>query len=216
MGGLRGAELCSRATEILDGYRFSYPRQKRLKASSPYAWSCFDGRRTSSLYSSAICHRFLSPDLQCAKWGPPSRPLPDGVRTLAVLHKFRPPTSTTLAITSGTRLATSVTSGSVVTLTASVTATSVPVKVGQVSFSDASVAGCTDIHGIGTAQLTSAGTAVIKFQPGFGSHSDNALFAWTNSYLGSLRRYRSPVRSSRPEETTVYRSNFCQNCNLLP
>ncbi|MBB6145694.1 hypothetical protein HNQ77_003655 [Silvibacterium bohemicum] len=94
-------------------------------------------------------------------------------------------TSTTLVIASGTGPATSVASGSVVTLTASVTTASAPVKIGQVNFCDASVAYCTDIHRIGTAQLTSAGTAVIKFQPGLGSHSYKAIFAGTNSCLGS-------------------------------
>jgi len=59
------------------------------------------------------------------------------------------------------------------------------VTVGQVNFCDASVAYCTDIHRIGTAQLTSGGTAVVKFQPGLGSHSYKAVFSGTNSYLGS-------------------------------
>ena len=40
---------------------------------------------------------------------------------------------------------------------------------------------CEDIHLLGTAQLTSAGTAVLKFIPGMGSHSYKAVFVGTQS-----------------------------------
>jgi hypothetical protein len=53
------------------------------------------------------------------------------------------------------------------------------VTVGQVNFCDASATYCTDIHLLGTAQLTSAGTAAMKFVPGIGSHSYKAVFAGT-------------------------------------
>jgi Bacterial Ig-like domain (group 3)/FG-GAP-like repeat/FG-GAP repeat len=89
------------------------------------------------------------------------------------------PTTTTLAVTSGSNPVTSVTSGSKVTLTAAVTSGSTKVTVGQVNFCDASVTYCTDIHLLGTAQLTKAGTATIKFRPGVGSHSYKAVFAGT-------------------------------------
>ncbi|MFZ0305122.1 MAG: FG-GAP-like repeat-containing protein [Terracidiphilus sp.] len=99
------------------------------------------------------------------------------------------PTATTLAITSGGSAVTTVTSGSVVTLTATVLAGTTPVTVGQVNFCDASAAHCTDIHIVGTAQLTSAGTATFKFRPGVGSHSYNAVFLGTpngaTAYAGS-------------------------------
>ncbi len=66
---------------------------------------------------------------------------------------------------------------------------SVAVTVGQVNFCDASAKYCTDIHLLGTAQLTSAGTAVLKFIPGIGSHSYKAVFAGTphgaTAYAGS-------------------------------
>jgi hypothetical protein len=88
-------------------------------------------------------------------------------------------TATTLAMTSGGGTVTTVTSGSVVTLTATVIAGSTPVTVGQVNFCDAAVAYCTDIHLLATAQLTSAGTAVYKFRPGVGSHSYKAVFVGT-------------------------------------
>ncbi len=94
-------------------------------------------------------------------------------------------TNTTLAVTSGGSPATSISSGSVVTLTASVKTGASPVTVGLVDFCDASATYCTDIHVLGTAQLTSAGTAVFKLRSGIGSHSYKAVFAGTNTYGGS-------------------------------
>ena len=58
---------------------------------------------------------------------------------------------------------------------------STAVKTGQVNFCDASGKYCVDIHLLGTAQLTSAGTAVLKFRPGIGSHSYKAVFVGTKS-----------------------------------
>ncbi len=89
------------------------------------------------------------------------------------------PTTTTLAITSGGSAVTTVTSGTVVTLTATVLAGTAPVTVGQVKFCDASATYCEDIHIVGTAQLTSAGSATYKFRPGVGSHSYKAVFVGT-------------------------------------
>ena len=93
-------------------------------------------------------------------------------------------TTITLAITSsGDTVASggSVASGSVVTLTARVNAGTTAVTVGQVNFCDAAATYCSDIHLLGTAQLTSAGTAVLKFIPGIGSHSYKAVFVGTTS-----------------------------------
>ncbi len=99
------------------------------------------------------------------------------------------PTTTTLAVTSGGNAVTTVTSETVVTLTATVVAGNTPVTVGQVTFCDAAATYCTDIHIVGTAQLTSAGTATYKFRPGVGSHSYSAVFAGTpngaTAYAGS-------------------------------
>jgi hypothetical protein len=55
-----------------------------------------------------------------------------------------------------------------------------------VDFCDAAVTYCTDIHWLGTAQLTSAGTATLKLLPGNGSHSYKAVFRGTVSYAGSF------------------------------
>ncbi len=85
-----------------------------------------------------------------------------------------PATVTTLAVsTSGTPV-TTVAAGTSVTLTATVTSSGAPVPAGQVRFCDASVSNCTDIHLIGTTQLTSDGTAVFRFVPGVGVHTYKA------------------------------------------
>jgi hypothetical protein len=94
-------------------------------------------------------------------------------------------TATTLTVSSAESAVTAVTSGSVVTLTAAVTSTSGKVTVGKVNFCDASVNYCTDIHLLGTAQLTSAGTAVLKFLPAVGSHRYKAIFAGTKTMAAS-------------------------------
>jgi len=95
-------------------------------------------------------------------------------------------TSTTLAVTSGTSPITTIAAGKVVTLTATVKAGSTVVTAGVVNFCDATAAFCTDIHLLGAAQLTSAGTASIKFRPGIGSHAYKAVFAGTKSNAASF------------------------------
>jgi trimeric autotransporter adhesin len=87
------------------------------------------------------------------------------------------PATTTLSVTSGGNAVTTVAPGSVVTLTAAVMAGSTPVTPGQVNFCDATSRFCTDIHLLGTAQLTANGTATLKFRPGVGSHSYSAVLA---------------------------------------
>ena len=91
------------------------------------------------------------------------------------------PTTTTLTVTSAGSPVTSVESKTAVTLTATVKAGRTAVNSGQVNFCDASAAHCTDIHLLGTAQLTSAGTATMKFRPGIGSHTYKAVFLGTKS-----------------------------------
>ena len=112
-----------------------------------------------------------------------------------VAKAANPPSSTTTTLamaSSGNAVASggSVASGSEVTLTATVTAGSIKLTIGQVNFCDATATYCTDIHLLGTAQLTSAGTAVFRFHPGIGSHSYKAVFAGTPNgatvYSGSI------------------------------
>jgi hypothetical protein len=80
---------------------------------------------------------------------------------------------------------TKVDSGSVVTLTATVEAGSTPVSPGTVNFCDATAKLCTDMHLVGTAQLTKDGTATYRFRPGIGSHSYKAVFAGTHAGAAS-------------------------------
>lgn len=91
------------------------------------------------------------------------------------------PTVTSLSVS-----ASSVAAGTVVTLTARVTASGANVRPGQVNFCDATAVYCSDIHILATAQLTSSGTSTYKFRPGIGSHSYKAVFVGTNSYAGSI------------------------------
>ena len=102
-----------------------------------------------------------------------------------VFTQPRLPTTTTLAVASAGNPVTSVSSGSVVTLTAAVVSVGAPVVTGQVNFCDASATYCTDIHLLGTAQLSSKGTATLKFVPGIGSHNYEAVFLGTINVAGS-------------------------------
>src|SRR3984957_9712937 len=86
-------------------------------------------------------------------------------------------TTTTLSVTSAGNAVATVTSGTVVTLTATVMAGSTPVAPGQINFCDATAKSCTDIHLLGSAQLTSAGTATLHFRPAIGSHTYKAVLA---------------------------------------
>jgi len=95
------------------------------------------------------------------------------------------PTATSLAVTAGGSAATSVISGTVVTLTATVISGSTPVSPGQVKFCVATAAHCEDSALLATVQLTSAGVATYKFRPGIGSHSYQAVFVGTSSYTKS-------------------------------
>jgi hypothetical protein len=90
-----------------------------------------------------------------------------------------------MTMTSGGTAVTAVSSGSVVTLTATVTSGSTTVTPGLVKFCDATAPYCEDIHIVGAAQLTAAGTAAIKFRPGSGSHSYKAVFVGTSTYATS-------------------------------
>jgi len=124
-------------------------------------------------------------------------------------------TTTTLAVTSGGSPVTTVTSGSVVTLTATVKVGSTPVTPGRVNFCDATAAYCTDIHLLGTAQLTSAGTAALKFRPGIGSHSYKAVFVATNSDAASSSSASAlTVTGKYPTTATITQGGVAGNYTL--
>jgi hypothetical protein len=54
-----------------------------------------------------------------------------------------------------------------------------------VNFCDATAPLCSDIHLLGVAQLTQAGTASIKLRPGLGDHKYKAQFAGTRGFAAS-------------------------------
>jgi len=91
-------------------------------------------------------------------------------------------TVTTLAVTAaGKPVATTsqLPIGTVVTLTATVTAGGTAVNPGQVNFCDAKAKYCTDVHLLATVELTKAGTATYRFRPGKGNPSYKAVFVGT-------------------------------------
>ena len=125
-------------------------------------------------------------------------------------------TSTSLGVTSGGSPVTTVTSGSVVTLTATVTASGAAVTPGTVKFCDAAATYCEDIHILGTAQLTTGGTATMKFIPGIGTHSYKAVFVGTGTYTTSTSSSSAvTVTGAIPASTTtIAQSGSPGNYNL--
>jgi FG-GAP-like repeat/Bacterial Ig-like domain (group 3)/Chitobiase/beta-hexosaminidase C-terminal domain len=102
-----------------------------------------------------------------------------------------PVTSTTLRVTSGGSTVTTVTPGTTVLLTSRVNVGTAPVTAGQVNFCDASAPHCTDIHILGSAALSSSGTATFTFVPGPGAHSYQAQFVEDGFGLASASNVAS-------------------------
>jgi hypothetical protein len=115
-------------------------------------------------------------------------------------------TTTTLAVTRAGNAVTTVASKTVVTLTATVKAGSTAITVGPVNFCDAKAKYCTDIHLLGTAQLTSAGTAQMKFRPGIGSHSYKAVFLGTKTNAASTSSASELTVTGNYPTTTIAQS----------
>ena len=91
-------------------------------------------------------------------------------------------TTTTLSAKSGGSAVSSggsITSPAQLTLTAAVLASSTPVTAGTVNFCVSGAAVCSDINFVGTAELTSAGTASYTFVPAIGAHSYVAVYIGT-------------------------------------
>jgi hypothetical protein len=104
------------------------------------------------------------------------------------LHALQTPTNTAITVTVDGALAGSVSSGTVVVLTASVTQPSMEhpnVTLGTVNFCDATATYCEDSHLIGSAQVTSHGTATFKFRPAPGQHTYKAVFHGTTGFASS-------------------------------
>jgi len=88
-------------------------------------------------------------------------------------------TAISLTVTSDGKAVTSVSVGSLITITALVTAGSTAVTHGQVNFCDATSTYCTDVHLLGSAQLNSSGQAQMHLRPGVGNYSYKAMFLGT-------------------------------------
>ena len=114
------------------------------------------------------------------------------------------PTTTTLTVSPTSSTAAPLSAKTVVTLTATVMAGTTPVHPGLVTFCDASAPHCIGLAVQGTVQLTSAGTAVLKFVPGPGSHSYQAVFAGTTTFTTSSSTSQSvTVAPPIPNPTTT-------------
>jgi sugar lactone lactonase YvrE len=124
-------------------------------------------------------------------------------------------TVTTLAITAAGQAATTVTSGTVVTLTADVTVNGAPLSPGMVIFCDATAQLCENSAIVGTARLTAAGTATLSFVPGVGSHSYKAVFAGTTNVATSTSAAQPlTVSGTYPTATTIAASGTPGNYTL--
>ena len=112
-----------------------------------------------------------------------------------------PSASITLSATSNGSAVSTVGSGSVVKLTASATYGGAPVTAAQVNFCDASPY-CTDIHLIGTAQVTGGGTATLALRPGVGSHFYRAVLLPSGG-RGPLTSVTVPLTVTGTHPTTT-------------
>ena len=131
------------------------------------------------------------------------------------LAQTRAATTTNLSVTSKTGAVTTVDSGTAITLSASVSAAGTALTRGQVNFCDASTKYCADIHILGMAQLTSAGTATLKLRPGIGNHSYKAVFLGTKSYASSSSSASTlAVTGKYPTTTTITQSGTIGNYTL--
>ena len=118
--------------------------------------------------------------------------------TCALQAHASTPTNTLLQLSANT-----VPSGTAVTLTASVTANGVAVSPGQVTFCDAAATHCEDEAVLGTAQLTSKGSASIKLILGIGTHSIKAVFAGTTADIGSTSSAQSLIVTGKHSSATT-------------
>jgi subtilase family serine protease len=124
-------------------------------------------------------------------------------------------TSTSLSLTSSGTPITSVHLGTTVTATTTVAAGSTSLTTGQVIFCDATAPYCDSINRLGSAQLTSLGTAVLRFVPGIGSHSIKAVFISSNGNAASASAPSNlMVTASLPTTTTITQAGSVGNYTL--
>jgi len=97
----------------------------------------------------------------------------------------------------------SVSSGTVVVLTASVTRSGGEVEQGTVKFCDTVSPHCEDGYLAGSAQLTSTGAAILKFKPPPGNHTYQAFFHGTTTYAPSVSSVENLTVTAGPFATTT-------------
>ena len=120
-------------------------------------------------------------------------------------------TSTALSISPSL----TVSAGTVLTLTATVTSGGSPVTTGLVNFCDASATYCEDEDLLGSAWVSKTGTATLRLRLGVGEHSVNALFTGTNSYGKSTSiTYSIGVTGTLSSTTTINSSGSAGNYTL--
>ncbi|HEY6376298.1 MAG TPA: Ig-like domain repeat protein [Edaphobacter sp.] len=123
------------------------------------------------------------------------------------------PTATLLAVSPSSPLA----AQTVMTLTATVTASGAAVHPGLVTFCEATEPPCVGLAVVGTAQLTSAGTAALRFIPRVGSHNYIAIFAGTTAYTASISSAQAVTVSppaTLPTTTAITSSGSAGNYTL--
>jgi hypothetical protein len=133
------------------------------------------------------------------------------------MMQAQPATTTTLAVSPSSSPGSPLPPQTMVTLTATVETAGTAVSPGLVTFCDATATNCTGLAVLGTAQLTSAGTAVLRFFPGSGSHSYQAVFAGTTTHTASTSTPQSltvSVPSSFPTTTSIASSGSPGNYTL--
>ena len=108
----------------------------------------------------------------------------------SLTETIRNATTTTLAVSSNSPAA-----GSAVTLTATVKMGTTAVYPGLVLFCDASASRCADMAVIGSAQLSSAGSAATTLRFGAGTHKVKAIFMGKTSYQTSISSTQSITAS---------------------
>ncbi len=104
-------------------------------------------------------------------------------------------TTTTLAVTSSSSVVTTVTSGTVVTLTATVLAGTAPITVGQVNFCNAAATHCTGGNLLATAQLTcQTGVEFFKLPGPASAATVTAQSFWARLMARQRMQAALPVR----------------------
>ncbi|MEO6803595.1 MAG: FG-GAP-like repeat-containing protein [Granulicella sp.] len=130
-----------------------------------------------------------------------------------------PATATALVVTAGGGAVSTVPANTVIALTATVTAGGSPITSGQINFCDVMAPNCADIHLIGSAQVTSTGTAVFRFVPGSGIHQYKTVFLESAVGVSSTSPsatliVQAPAAIPVPTITTIAQSGSVGNYTL--